>query len=327
MLRISFAPPVTSPDVSGFGVVLRLAPSCSEPGERLVRCTLSQRCAAQLRNRPRGKLQLQTSTRSAEPRRQGVVDRAECDAGHSKGWGPGWRARKPRPRLNSPHGVIELVLHLEHEADPAGTTGNISVSSMPTELVSAAPLPTLAGCPATSPKPSGTSSPWTDSPRSWRPSRKSTARSRSRRSKPGIRRSGTRGPERGTRRGTHMPDSHRAEAERLLVRAVEEEARRSGGRTDTGALLSRGAGRARHHGRRRGRGVHRVHAGAGLGGGGRPAAGGALQQGDARNAAAGDGRCRGRRVRRGSGAGRRYGRRSARARPSRWPARRRPWRR
>ncbi|MFH8434131.1 tetratricopeptide repeat protein [Streptomyces sp. NPDC018007] len=36
-----------------------------------------------------------------------------------------------------------------------------------------------------------------------------------------------------------MRDSHRAEAERLLVRAVEEEARRTGGRTDTGALLSR----------------------------------------------------------------------------------------
>ncbi|MEV1051699.1 tetratricopeptide repeat protein [Streptomyces sp. NPDC049887] len=37
-----------------------------------------------------------------------------------------------------------------------------------------------------------------------------------------------------------MRDSHRAEAERLLVRAVEEEVRRSGGRTDSGALLSRG---------------------------------------------------------------------------------------
>ncbi|MEU3134576.1 tetratricopeptide repeat protein [Streptomyces sp. NPDC006854] len=36
-----------------------------------------------------------------------------------------------------------------------------------------------------------------------------------------------------------MRDSHRAEAERLLGRAVEEEARRSGGRTDAGALLSR----------------------------------------------------------------------------------------
>lgn len=36
-----------------------------------------------------------------------------------------------------------------------------------------------------------------------------------------------------------MRDSHRAEAERLLVRAVEEEARRSGGRTDAGALMSR----------------------------------------------------------------------------------------
>ncbi|WP_406146314.1 tetratricopeptide repeat protein [Streptomyces sp. NBC_01012] len=39
-----------------------------------------------------------------------------------------------------------------------------------------------------------------------------------------------------------MRDSHRAEAERLLVRAVEEEARRSGGRTDTGALLARARG-------------------------------------------------------------------------------------
>ncbi|MDI9887748.1 tetratricopeptide repeat protein [Streptomyces sp. HNM0645] len=37
-----------------------------------------------------------------------------------------------------------------------------------------------------------------------------------------------------------MRDSHRAEAERLLVRAVEEEVRRSGGRTDSAALLSRG---------------------------------------------------------------------------------------
>ncbi|MEU5346603.1 tetratricopeptide repeat protein [Streptomyces sp. NPDC020766] len=36
-----------------------------------------------------------------------------------------------------------------------------------------------------------------------------------------------------------MRDSHRAEAERLLVRAVEEEVRRSGGRADGGALLSR----------------------------------------------------------------------------------------
>lgn len=39
-----------------------------------------------------------------------------------------------------------------------------------------------------------------------------------------------------------MRDSHRAEAERLLVRAVEEEARRTGGRTDTGALLARARG-------------------------------------------------------------------------------------
>ncbi|MFG2717340.1 tetratricopeptide repeat protein [Streptomyces sp. NPDC048416] len=39
-----------------------------------------------------------------------------------------------------------------------------------------------------------------------------------------------------------MRDSHRAEAERLLVRAVEEEVRRSGGRSDAGTLLSRGRG-------------------------------------------------------------------------------------
>ncbi|QIQ02969.1 tetratricopeptide repeat protein [Streptomyces liangshanensis] len=37
-----------------------------------------------------------------------------------------------------------------------------------------------------------------------------------------------------------MRESHRAEAERLLVRAVEEEVRRSGGRVDAGALLGRG---------------------------------------------------------------------------------------
>ncbi|MGW2562481.1 tetratricopeptide repeat protein [Streptomyces sp. NPDC001514] len=37
-----------------------------------------------------------------------------------------------------------------------------------------------------------------------------------------------------------MRDSHRAEAERLLVRAVEEEVRRSGGRSDSAALLARG---------------------------------------------------------------------------------------
>ncbi|MFC8200794.1 tetratricopeptide repeat protein [Streptomyces sp. NPDC060006] len=36
-----------------------------------------------------------------------------------------------------------------------------------------------------------------------------------------------------------MRDSHRAEAERLLVRAVEEEVRRSGGRADASVLLSR----------------------------------------------------------------------------------------
>ncbi|MEU8963009.1 tetratricopeptide repeat protein [Streptomyces sp. NPDC048491] len=39
-----------------------------------------------------------------------------------------------------------------------------------------------------------------------------------------------------------MRDSHRAEAERLLVRAVEEEVRRSGGRSDGNVLLSRGRG-------------------------------------------------------------------------------------
>ncbi|MFE6038208.1 tetratricopeptide repeat protein [Streptomyces sp. NPDC056452] len=39
-----------------------------------------------------------------------------------------------------------------------------------------------------------------------------------------------------------MRDSHRAEAERLLVRAVEDEARRTGGRTDSGALLARARG-------------------------------------------------------------------------------------
>ncbi|MDQ0811534.1 tetratricopeptide (TPR) repeat protein [Streptomyces sp. B3I7] len=36
-----------------------------------------------------------------------------------------------------------------------------------------------------------------------------------------------------------MRDTHRADAERLLARAVEEEVRRSGGRTDGGVLLSR----------------------------------------------------------------------------------------
>ncbi|MEV0175168.1 tetratricopeptide repeat protein [Streptomyces sp. NPDC050803] len=39
-----------------------------------------------------------------------------------------------------------------------------------------------------------------------------------------------------------MRDSHRAEAERLLARAVEEEVRRSGGRIDGGVLLSRARG-------------------------------------------------------------------------------------
>ncbi|MDX3063026.1 MULTISPECIES: tetratricopeptide repeat protein [Streptomyces] len=39
-----------------------------------------------------------------------------------------------------------------------------------------------------------------------------------------------------------MRDSHRVEAERLVVRAVEEEARRTGGRTDSGALMARARG-------------------------------------------------------------------------------------
>ncbi|MFF8941128.1 tetratricopeptide repeat protein [Streptomyces sp. NPDC014864] len=39
-----------------------------------------------------------------------------------------------------------------------------------------------------------------------------------------------------------MRDAHRAEAERLLTRAVEEEVRRSGGRVDGGVLLSRARG-------------------------------------------------------------------------------------
>uniref|UniRef100_UPI00117F1E84 hypothetical protein n=1 Tax=Streptomyces sp. NRRL B-24085 TaxID=1709476 RepID=UPI00117F1E84 len=39
-----------------------------------------------------------------------------------------------------------------------------------------------------------------------------------------------------------MRDSHRAEAERLLGRAVEEEVRRSGGRVDGTVLLARARG-------------------------------------------------------------------------------------
>lgn len=39
-----------------------------------------------------------------------------------------------------------------------------------------------------------------------------------------------------------MRDSHRAEAERLLGRAVEEEVRRSGGRTDGQVLMARARG-------------------------------------------------------------------------------------
>ncbi|WP_328319330.1 tetratricopeptide repeat protein [Streptomyces sp. NBC_00388] len=39
-----------------------------------------------------------------------------------------------------------------------------------------------------------------------------------------------------------MRDGHRAEAERLLVRAVEEEVRTAGGRADAGTLLARGRG-------------------------------------------------------------------------------------
>src|SRR5690606_19623175 len=42
--------------------------------------------------------------------------------------------------------------------------------------------------------------------------------------------------------GRDMRDSHRAEAERLLGRAVEEEVRRSGGRTDGKVLLTRARG-------------------------------------------------------------------------------------
>ncbi|MGO4423174.1 hypothetical protein AB4Z54_31910, partial [Streptomyces sp. MCAF7] len=38
---------------------------------------------------------------------------------------------------------------------------------------------------------------------------------------------------------TALRDSHRGEVERLLARAVEEEVRRSGGRTDGGVLLGR----------------------------------------------------------------------------------------
>ncbi|MGC2999895.1 hypothetical protein ACPF8X_16385, partial [Streptomyces sp. G35A] len=39
-----------------------------------------------------------------------------------------------------------------------------------------------------------------------------------------------------------MRDGHRADAERLLARAVEEEVRRSGGRTDGKVLLARARG-------------------------------------------------------------------------------------
>lgn len=39
-----------------------------------------------------------------------------------------------------------------------------------------------------------------------------------------------------------MRDSHRVEAERLLARAVEEEVRRSGGRSDGKVLLARARG-------------------------------------------------------------------------------------
>src|SRR5690606_1357180 len=42
--------------------------------------------------------------------------------------------------------------------------------------------------------------------------------------------------------GRDMRDSHRAEAERLLGRAVEEEVRRTGGRTDGTVLLGRARG-------------------------------------------------------------------------------------
>ena len=73
--------------------------------------------------------------------------------------------------------------------------------------------------------------------------------------------------------GDHMPgslavlrDSHRTEVERLLTRAVEEEVRRSGGRTDGGVLLEPRAGLAGRDGGDRGRGVRRVCARAGRGG-------------------------------------------------------------
>ena len=52
-----------------------------------------------------------------------------------------------------------------------------------------------------------------------------------------------------------LRDSHRAEAERLLARAVEEEVRRSGGRTDGGVLLARGRAALDDDGGERGRGV------------------------------------------------------------------------
>ncbi|MGW4108739.1 hypothetical protein ACWEGV_38170, partial [Streptomyces sp. NPDC004976] len=42
--------------------------------------------------------------------------------------------------------------------------------------------------------------------------------------------------------GQHMRDGQRADAERLLARAVEEEVRRSGGRTDGKVLLTRARG-------------------------------------------------------------------------------------
>ena len=64
-----------------------------------------------------------------------------------------------------------------------------------------------------------------------------------------------------------MRDSHRAEAERLLGRAVEEEVRRSGGRTDGSALLTRARGALDAMAQTAAEEYDGVHAGAGRGGG------------------------------------------------------------
>ncbi len=92
-----------------------------------------------------------------------------------------------------------------------------------------------------------------------------------------------------------MRDSHRSEAERLLRRAVEEEVRRSGGRTDGNVLLSRARGSLdamAGHGRRGVRGLHpRPRRG-----GGRPAhLPAALRPGGRRHSPAGGRRGGGRR--------------------------------